>query len=85
MARPTDRQRRHSDAIRQKIQAGVIVDRLQKHINGEIEMSQTQIAAANALLDRSIPKLSQIQHVGDDNGGPVRMIVATGVPRDGRD
>jgi len=56
---------RHSDTVRQKIQASVIVDRMQKHIMGELEMSATQINAANSLLDRSVPKLSQIQHVGD--------------------
>ena len=72
MARPTDAQRRRSDEIRQKIQADIIIDRLTAHINGQLELSQTQIAAANALLDRSIPKLQQIQHVGDENG-PVRM------------
>ena len=82
MARPTDAQRRRSDEIRQTIQARMIIERLHRHIEGELELSQTQIAAANALLDRSVPKLSQIQHVGDENGGPVQMIVATGVPRE---
>lgn len=57
--------RHHSEEIRQKIQASVIIDRLTKHVNGELELSSTQIAAAQTLLDRSVPKLSQIQHVGD--------------------
>lgn len=56
---------RHSEMVRQKIQASNIINRLQKHVDGEVELSATQIAAANALLDRSVPKLSQIQHVGD--------------------
>jgi hypothetical protein len=64
--------RHHSEEIRQKIQASNIIARLQKHIDGEVEMSATQIAAANALLDRSVAKLSQIQHVGED-GGPVQL------------
>ncbi len=51
----------------------MIIERLHRHIEGELELSQTQIAAANALLDRSVPKLSQIQHVGDENGGPVQI------------
>lgn len=59
--------RHHSEEIRQKIQASVIIDRLEKHIAGELEMSSTQIAAAQTLLDRSVPKLSQIQHLGDDD------------------
>ena len=57
--------RHHSEEIRQKIQASVIIDRLEKQIAGELEMTSTQIAAAQTLLDRSVPKLSQIQHVGD--------------------
>lgn len=59
--------RHHSEEIRQKIQASVIIDRLERHINGELELSSTQIAAAQTLLDRSVPKLSQIQHVGDED------------------
>jgi hypothetical protein len=58
--------------VREKIRASVLIDRLQKHVVGEIEMTATQIAAANTLLDRSVPKLSQIQHVGDDDQ-PVRI------------
>jgi hypothetical protein len=67
--------RAHSEAVRQKIQASVLIDRLQRHVMGELEMSQTQINAANSLLDRSVAKLSQIQHVGDEDGGPVRQSV----------
>ena len=63
---------RHSEMVREKIRASVLIDRLHKHVTGEVEMTATQIAAANALLDRSVPKLSQIQHVGDDEQ-PVRI------------
>ena len=59
--------RRHSQEVRDKIQASVIIDRLQKHVNGKLEMTSTQVNAANSLLDRSVPKLSQIQHVGDSD------------------
>lgn len=55
----------HSDDIREKIQASNLVHRLQQCAMGEIEMTKTQVAAANSLLDRSVPKLSQVQHVGD--------------------
>lgn len=60
--------RMHAEQVRLKIQASVIIDRLQKHVAGEVEMSATQVAAANSLLDRSVPKLSQIQHVGGEDG-----------------
>jgi hypothetical protein len=64
--------RMHSEQVRAKIQAAVLIDRLQKHAAGEVEMTNSQITAATVLLDRSVPKLSQIQHVGDE-GGPVRV------------
>lgn len=62
----------HSELVRQKIQAAVLVDRLHKHAMGKVKMSATQVAAASALLDRSVAKLSQIQHVGE-NGGPLKV------------
>ena len=65
--------RMHSEQVRAKIQASVLIDRLQKHAVGDIEMTPTQITAANSLLDRSVPKLQQIQHVGDEEGGPIRV------------
>jgi hypothetical protein len=61
----------HSEQVRMKIQAAVLVDRMQKHALGEIEMTPSQIQAANSLLDRSVAKLSQIQHVGDEDN-PIR-------------
>lgn len=62
----------HQDDIRQKIQASNIIHRLQLHVDGEIELSATQVAAANSLLDRSVAKLQQIQHAGHD-GGPLQI------------
>lgn len=63
--------RRHSEEVRAKIQASVILDRLHKHMNGELEMTSTQLKAAEMLLDRSVPKLQQIQHTGADGGALV--------------
>lgn len=67
--------KRHSDEVRARIQASALVTRLHQCAMGEIELSNTQINAINALLDRSVPKLSQIQHVGDEDGGPLRHSV----------
>ena len=63
--------RMHSEQVRAKIQASVLIDRLQKHVEGELELTPSQITAAQVLLDRSVPKLSQIQHTGDENN-PIR-------------
>jgi hypothetical protein len=64
---------RHTDMVRQKIQASVLIDRLQKCVDGELEMNRNQLTAAIALLDRSVPKLQQIQHSGDENN-PVQIV-----------
>jgi hypothetical protein len=63
---------RHSEMVRQKIQASCLVDRLHKIAMGEVEATAQQITASIALLDRSVPKLSQIQHVGDSEN-PVKV------------
>lgn len=46
--------RMHTDAIRQKIQASQLINRLTNHALGEIEMTATQVQAAKILLDKSI-------------------------------
>lgn len=51
-----------------KIREGVLADRLMKHANGEIEMSNTQIKAADILLKKVIPDLSRAEHTGKDGG-----------------
>lgn len=43
------------------IPAGHLVSRLKKHADGEIELSPTQIRAAEILLDRALPKLSAVE------------------------
>lgn len=67
----------HSQDVRAKIQAANLIHRLQEHVLGNVEMSKTQVAAANSLLDRSVPKLSQIQHVGDV-ASPVHLTLIDG-------
>lgn len=55
----------HSETVREKIRASCLIDRLHKIAMGNVEATPQQISAAVALLDRSVPKLSQIQHIGD--------------------
>ena len=40
--------------VRTKIKIGNIIDRLEKHVAGEIEMSATQVASAKILLDKTM-------------------------------
>jgi hypothetical protein len=64
--------RMHSEQVRLKIKADKLIERLNKAAMGEIEVTQVQLGAINSLLDRSVPKLSQIQHVGDANADPIK-------------
>lgn len=51
---------RHDDETRAKIQAGVIIDRFTKCLNGEIELSQTQVSCGKTLLNKVLPDLSAV-------------------------
>lgn len=51
---------KHDEATRQKIQTSQLVNRLMGHANGEVEMSPTQIRAAEILLKKTLPDLSAV-------------------------
>jgi hypothetical protein len=59
--------RMHSEQVRAKIQSANLIKILEDCADGTKEISGVQLGAINSLLDRSVPKLSQIQHVGDAN------------------
>lgn len=67
--------KRHSEEVRAKIQASNLIHRLTQCAMGEVELTAVQLGAINSLLDRSVAKLSQIQHVGDENEPIVHKIV----------
>ena len=52
---------RQKTGVALAIQAGTLVNRLKKHARGEVEMSPTQVRAAEILLDRALPKLSAVE------------------------
>jgi hypothetical protein len=62
-----------TDAWKEKIRISVISGRLYDHVNGEIEMSNTQIKAAQILLAKLVPDLGRTEVSGVD-GGPVETI-----------
>ena len=45
---------RVADQVRQRIQASQLINRLQAHVDGKVELSPTQIQAAKILLDKSL-------------------------------
>lgn len=57
---------KHSDEVRSKIQASQLINRLSDHVNGKVELSSTQVKAAEILLKKSIPDLSSVEMTGKD-------------------
>ena len=60
-----------SDTWKDKIRAGVIMQRLLGHVNGKVDMTSTQVKAADILLKKIVPDVARTEHVGED-GGPVK-------------
>lgn len=65
----------HDDETRRKIQTSQLVNRLTDHANGKIEMSPTQVKAAEVLLKKSLPDLAAIQ-LGGDEENPLQFALA---------
>lgn len=64
---------RNAESTRQKIQVTQLINRVQKHALGEVEMTPTQLDAAKFLLNKRIP--NPPQEVGGVGGGPIEYKV----------
>jgi len=51
---------KHQDEIREKIRASQIINRLQDHVDGTVELSSTQVRSAEILLKKSVPDISTV-------------------------
>jgi hypothetical protein len=58
---------RHQDMVRDKIQATQLINRLENHALGDVELSPTQIKAIEILLKKSLPDLSAVEHSGNED------------------
>lgn len=56
---------RHDDETRAKIQAGVIIDRFTKCLNGELTLDAQQVSVGKALLNKVLPDLQSTTLKGD--------------------
>ena len=57
----------HQEDIKAKIKISNIIDRLEKHVNGEIELTNTQVTSAKILLDKTMsnaPQDTTVEHSG---------------------
>lgn len=50
---------------REKIKASMLINRLMEHANGNVDMSSTQVRAAEILLRKILPDLSTTELQGD--------------------
>lgn len=64
---------RHQQMVRDKIQASQLINRLEKHVDGEIELKPTQVDAAKYLISQAIgsPAATTV-HAGDPDN-PVEV------------
>lgn len=72
---------RHQQLIRDKINAGLLIEQLHGCALGEIELTSQQMKAIEILLKKSVPDLSAVELSGNDDS-PMIMKVITGVPND---
>ncbi len=50
---------RHQEMVREKIRASQLVNRLEDHVFGEVEMTSTQVTAALGLLKKCVPDVTE--------------------------
>ena len=62
----------HDEKTRAKIQTSQLINRLISHVNGEVELSSTQVRAAEVLLKKTLPDLSAVE-LGSDPERPIKM------------
>lgn len=67
---------RHQDMVREKIRASQLINRLMDHALGEVDMSATQVRAAEALLKKCLPDLkSSDDRITHEAGDSVREVI----------
>lgn len=59
-----NRKIRHDDETRAKIQAALIIKRLQDHVLGTVELQPSQVSSAKVLLDKVLPNLQATELSG---------------------
>lgn len=62
------------DEWRQRIKASMLINRLQDHAFGDVEMTPTQLKAAEILLKKVAPDLARTEMTGED-GAPQELVI----------
>jgi hypothetical protein len=71
----------HPEEVKKKIQTSQLINRLQTNALADEEfMTPGQIASANSLLDRVLPKLKAVDHSGEVDMSITRKTVYEAKP-----
>lgn len=63
---------RHDEETRAKIQAAAIINRLHKHVMGDVTLDSAQVSSAKTLLAKVLPDLKAVEH----SGGQTRHVIS---------
>lgn len=62
------------EEAREKIRTTQLINRLQDHALGEVDLSPTQVRAVEILLKKRVPDLATTTIQGGDDGEPVNLV-----------
>jgi hypothetical protein len=66
----------HDQRTREKIQTTQLINRLISHVNGSVELTNSQVRAAEILLRKTLPDLQSVQLSGTDpDGNPSEIVI----------
>lgn len=64
---------RHQQMVRDKIQVSQLINRLEKHIDGAVDLKPTQVDAAKFLINQAIGSPASSTTIsGDADGDPIK-------------
>ena len=55
----------HDQRTREKIRTSQLINRLEKHVLGEIDLTSSQVTAALGLMRKTLPDLTAVEHSGE--------------------
>ena len=70
----------HQDEVRTKIQASQLINRLQNHALGEVELTNSRIKAIEILLRKTLPDLQAVTVASPLGGGVTITLGSYGKP-----
>ena len=68
----------HDTQTREKIRTSQLINRLEKHAFGEVDLTPTQVRAIEVLIKKTLPDLASVELTGDkENPVALQLIKRT--------